>query len=241
MDLEEPLMSETESRKKGNTLFPVFIKLEKLNLLLVGGGNVALEKLGALLTNSPAAHIRLVAKEISAEVRDVLRTHDIPYEEREFRTADLGKTDLVVIAVRGTETSSAIYAACREKGILTNVADTPELCDFYLSSVVQKGNLKIAISTNGKSPTIAKRIKEVLNDSIPGEMESVLENMERIRGTLAGDFSAKVKQLNKITSNLTAKNTNSKLKKKRYVILTAIFTALILLIAGYLAGRSLPA
>jgi siroheme synthase-like protein len=58
---------------------------------------------------------------------------------------------------------------------LVNVADTPDQCDFYLSSIVQKGNLKIAISTNGKSPTVAKRIKEVLHDAIPGELNESIE------------------------------------------------------------------
>jgi siroheme synthase-like protein len=85
---------------------------------------------------------------------------------------------------------------------LINVADKPELCDFYLGSIVQKGNLKIAISTNGKSPTIAKRLKEVLNEGLPGELDTTLEQMSRLRNTLKGDFAEKVKTLNEITSVL---------------------------------------
>jgi len=85
---------------------------------------------------------------------------------------------------------------------LVNAADKPDLCDFYLSSVVQKGDLKIAISTNGKSPTIAKRIKEVLNDSLPAEIDELLSNMQQVRNKLSGDFAEKVKQLNEITKGL---------------------------------------
>ena len=81
----------------------------------------------------------------------------------------------------------------KEKGILVNVADTPDLCDFYLGSIVQKGNLKIAISTNGKSPTAAKRIKEVLHDALPGELDEVIENLHKVRNKLNGNFEYKVK------------------------------------------------
>jgi siroheme synthase-like protein len=88
---------------------------------------------------------------------------------------------------------------------LVNVADKPELCDFYLGSIVQKGNLKIAISTNGKSPTIAKRIKEVLNETLPEEIDNLLDNMQNIRNKIKGDFTEKVKQLNEITKKLSQK------------------------------------
>ncbi len=87
-----------------------------------------------------------------------------------------------------------------------NVADTPELCDFYLGSIVDKGNLKIAISTNGKSPTIAKRMKEQLNELIPDEIEGVIQNMHSIRQDLKGDFAEKVRQLDDLTKLLSAKH-----------------------------------
>jgi siroheme synthase-like protein len=89
---------------------------------------------------------------------------------------------------------------------LINVADTPELCDFYLGSIVQKGHLKIAISTNGKSPTIAKRIKQVLQEAIPDSLNEVLDKLQIIRDRLKGDFSEKVKQLNQITEVLVKKD-----------------------------------
>ncbi|HLZ88335.1 MAG TPA: TSUP family transporter, partial [Puia sp.] len=101
--------------------------------------------------------------------------------------------------------SETVARDAKEQGILLNVADTPDLCDFYLSSVVRKGNLKIAISTNGKSPTIAKRLKEELGGMIPDEMESVLNNMQTIRQRLNGDFPEKVRKLNELTKVLVAK------------------------------------
>ena len=95
----------------------------------------------------------------------------------------------------------------RERRIITNVADTPDFCDFYLGSVVKKGSLKLAISTNGKSPTLAKRSREVLEDAFPDELEEVFDNLREIRKILTGDFTEKVQRLNAITSVL--KNDNS--------------------------------
>ena len=85
--------------------------------------------------------------------------------------------DIVILATDNPSLHETIKKLAEEKGILVNVADTPDLCDFYLGSIVQKGNLKIAISTNGKSPTAAKRIKEVLHHALPGELDEVIENL----------------------------------------------------------------
>jgi len=217
----------------GNPLFPIFVKLHNLNLLLVGGGYVALEKLGALLANSPKANIRLVATEISPDVMSVLETHHIPYLVRPFEAADLEGMDLAIVAINDSEISSRIASVCKEKKVLTNVADKPELCDFYLGSIVQKGNLKIAISTNGKSPTIAKRIKEVLNETIPEEMDELLNNMQRIRNSLKGDFNDKVKRLNDITSVMTAEKKKQSAFRKFIYLLSLIIAVIFLVLAGY--------
>ncbi|MGV3706805.1 MAG: precorrin-2 dehydrogenase/sirohydrochlorin ferrochelatase family protein [Arcticibacter sp.] len=217
----------------GNPLFPIFVKLHNLNLLLVGGGYVALEKLGALLANSPEANIRLVAPEISPDVMSVLETHHIPYLVRPFEASDLEGIDLAIVAINDSEISSRIASVCKEKKVLTNVADKPELCDFYLGSIVQKGNLKIAISTNGKSPTIAKRIKEVLNETIPEEMDELLNNMQRIRNSLKGDFNDKVKRLNDITSVMTAEKKKQSAFRKFIYLLSLIIAVIFLVLAGY--------
>lgn len=191
-----------KSLKNGNNLFPVFFKLEQLQLLVVGGGHVGLEKLTAVLTNSPATNIRLVAKEISDEVREFVKDHsNVKLIEREFRPYDLEDIELVIVGIDDTRTSELIRDMAKVRGLLVNVADKPELCDFYLGSVVKKGDLKIAISTNGKSPTVAKRIKEYLNESIPESIDEVLQNMNKIREKLHGNFDFKVRTLNSITKD----------------------------------------
>jgi siroheme synthase-like protein len=189
-----------------NNLFPVFLKLETLRLLIIGGGHVALEKLNAVLQNAPATSIRLIATEISEAVKQLAAKHEnIELAERAYSPSDLYDCDIIIAAVNDKIASQQIWLDAKKTNKLINVADKPELCDFYLSSIVKKGNLKIAISTNGKSPTIAKRIKETLNEAMPDEIDAVLDNMETIRENITGDFSQKVSKLNDITKILAAK------------------------------------
>ncbi|MDR3025443.1 TSUP family transporter [Chryseobacterium sp.] len=184
-----------------NSLYPIFLKLENLSLLIIGGGKVALEKLESVLGNSRDTSIKLVAKEIIPEVRILedefpnLIIHERAYNEHDFNDADLA-----IIAVNDIELAGEIREKAQQKNVLVNIADKPDLCDFYLGSIVKKGSLKIAISTNGKSPTIAKRLRETFTEVIPDEMDHVLDNMQHIRNKLTGDFDYKVKELNKITT-----------------------------------------
>jgi len=190
-----------------NRLFPIFLKLEDLSVLIVGGGYVGAEKLQAVASNSPAAKITLIAITISDEVKALAKQcPNIQLIEKAYDSNDIAENDIVIAAINDTAISRQIVSDAKSKKILVNAADKPGLCDFYLSSVVQKGNLKIAISTNGKSPTIAKRIKEVLNDSLPDEIDDLLDNMRNIRNRLSGDFTEKVKQLNELTQSLAQKN-----------------------------------
>ncbi len=200
----------------GNSLFPVFLKLNNKEVLIIGGGNVAHEKLNALLQNSPDIHhISIVAKSFSDKVKKMAPQYPvISLIEKSFESNDLDQADMIISAVNDKETSTYIYTAAKQKNKLINVADKPELCDFYLSSVVKKGNLKIAISTNGKSPTIAKRIKEVLNQSLPEELDELLDNMHILRSKLDGDFKAKVHKLNTITRGLVSDADNGKQWRK---------------------------
>jgi hypothetical protein len=123
-------------------------------------------------------------------------------KQKSFDVTDLENIDIVFAATNNNILNEEIRVVTHEKGLLINVADKPDLCDFYLGSIVQKGDLKIAISTNGKSPTIAKRLKQILNEGLPAELDETLQNMSALRQTLNGDFSAKVKKLNKVTQSL---------------------------------------
>lgn len=202
-----------QTQNDGNTLFPVFLKLEHLNLLIVGGGNVALEKLEAVLKNSPRTPITLVAPEVKGEIWKLNEARaNINVVRRKFWDADLEGHDIVLLATDDRSLHEKIIGLTKEKNILTNVADTPDLCDFYLGSVVKKGDLKIAISTNGKSPTLAKRIKEDLNAAIPESITELLSNMHSIRQRMVGDFKEKVRLLNGITQAWLSHNKTEHLR-----------------------------
>ena len=99
--------------------------------------------------------------------------------ERAFRRRDLRDRDLVFLATNDRALHERIKKITRRRRIMTNVADTPDLCDFYLSSVVKKGDLKIAISSNGKSPTLTKRIREYLEVAIPDDVQTLLRQPQR--------------------------------------------------------------
>ncbi|WP_278551511.1 TSUP family transporter [Elizabethkingia bruuniana] len=189
-----------------NSLYPIFVKLETLSLLIIGGGRVALEKLDSVLTNAPQTSVKLVAKEIIPEVRALQEEYkNLILEQRAYTYADFDTADLVIAAVNDLVVAEQIRNDAHVKGVLVNIADKPELCDFYLGSIVRKGELKIAISTNGKSPTIAKRLREILTETIPDEVDEVLDNMQNIRQQLKGDFEYKVHELNRLTTEYLSK------------------------------------
>jgi siroheme synthase-like protein len=198
----------------GNRLFPVFLKLEDLQVLIVGGGKVAEEKLNAILNNSPKASIRIISKSFSPSLRKLANHRTIELITKSFEPEDLEWANIVFSAVNDVKTSKRIQASAKQHRILHNAADKPEFCDFYLGSVVQKGNLKIGISTNGKSPTIAKRLKEILDEALPHEIDGILGRLSEIRATLRGNLTEKIHHLNAITSILTPERPG-RMKKTR--------------------------
>lgn len=187
----------------GNLLFPIFLRMDKLRILVVGGGMVGLEKVGAILKNSPNANVTLIAPEIRDEIIEISKTDfNINLIYKEFSPEYLSNFDLVIAATNIKSLNSFVKCEAKMRRILVNVADTPDDCDFYLGSIVKKGDLKLAISTNGKSPTFAKRFREVMEDILPESIQSILDNLSSIREKMKGDFNDKVEKLNELTSIL---------------------------------------
>lgn len=187
---------------KANELYPIFLKVHQLQVLIVGGGNVALEKLSFLLKSSPNAKVQLIAPEIREEVRDLAAKHQVELVEKNYQSEDVKGKDLVIATTDKEAVNIEVYRDCKAQHILVNVADTPAYCDFYLGGIVTKGNVKIAISTNGKSPTTAKRLRQFFEEVIPEDINLLVENLNKYRKTIKGGFEKKVKTLNKITESL---------------------------------------
>lgn len=199
-----------------NELYPIFLKVHQLETLLVGAGFVGLEKLTFLLKSSPHATVTVVSVEISDEIREIARDNPrIRLVQDAYHPRYLEQKHLVIAATNFPEVNKTIYRDAKERYLLVNVADTPEYCDFYLGGIVTKGNVKIAISTNGKSPTTAKRLRQLLEETIPEDINEMVENINKYRDTLKGDFEYKVEALNKLTEGLIKKHKKNDQHEKR--------------------------
>ncbi|MGH9737722.1 MAG: precorrin-2 dehydrogenase/sirohydrochlorin ferrochelatase family protein [Candidatus Acidiferrales bacterium] len=139
-------------------LFPAFLKLAGRSCLVVGAGRVAEEKISGLLLTG--AGIRVVAPKATPRIRAWARLKKIRLVSRPFRASDLSGAFLVVAATSSPALHAAIHAQARHRGVLCNVVDDPDHCDFYYGAVVRRGALQIAISTEGHSPALAQRLKK---------------------------------------------------------------------------------
>ena len=189
-----------------NELYPVFLKLHNLSVLIVGGGNVGLEKLSFLLKSSPNANVEVVATRFLPELVTLAETHpSVKLTQKKFRKKMLKKRHMVIACTDDLKVNKRVYELSRKRYLICNIADTPDLCDYYLGGIVTKGNLKIAISTNGKSPTTAKRLREFFEEVIPEDINTMVQNLNDYRSTLKGDFEDKVQKMNEITASLKNK------------------------------------
>lgn len=190
-----------------NNLYPIFIKLDQVQTLIVGGGNVGLEKVNFILRQSPQAKIKIVSKEFHPKIILLaIKNKNIKLFEREFNYSDLENIKLLILATNNKKFNFEIYLEAKKQNILTNVVDNPPLCDFYTSAVLKKGPVKIAISSNGVSPTLAKRLRDIIEDVIPDEVELSAKALNKIRKNIKGDLANKIDVLNRVTELLSVKN-----------------------------------
>lgn len=188
-----------------NQLYPIFLKANQLDILLIGAGNVGLEKLTFLLKSSEDANVTIVAQEFSNEVIQLATQYNLKTKKKLVEMSDLENRSVIICATNDHDLHVRIAHWCQKSKTLVNVADTPELCDFYMGGIVTKGNVKIGISTNGRSPTLAKRLRQFLEEVLPEEVDELSENLNAFRKQLKGDFSEKVNKLNVLTKELIKK------------------------------------
>ncbi|VAV85407.1 Precorrin-2 oxidase @ Sirohydrochlorin ferrochelatase activity of CysG [hydrothermal vent metagenome] len=188
-----------------NELYPIFLKVSDLEVLIVGGGKVGLEKLTFLLKSSPHAKVTLVAKKILPELINLASDHTVKIVKKPYSKSILLGKHIVIAATDELDVNIQIHKDCKSRNILVNVADNPNYCDFYMGGIVTKGNLKLAISTNGKSPTMAKRLRQFFEEVLPDDVNALVENLNKYRQSIHGNFEEKVKKLNDLTSNMIKK------------------------------------
>ena len=188
-----------------NELYPVFLKVSNLQILIVGGGNVALEKLTFLLKSSPNAQVEMVSPMFRDETIALANTFNIKMNVAPYDASFLKEKHIAIATTDNVPVNEQVYHDCRERQILVNVADNPPFCDFYMGGIVTKGNVKVAISTNGQSPTTAKRLRQFFEDVIPENIDDLVKNLNEYRKTIKGDFEEKVETLNEFTKGLVNK------------------------------------
>lgn len=188
-----------------NELYPIFLKVNELEVLIVGGGFVALEKCSFLLKSSPNAKVTIVAPFFREETKELAAKYPVKMILDSYQKSYLENKQLVIATTDNLDVNIQVYHDCKAKNILVNVADNPPYCDFYMGGIVTKGNVKIAISTNGKSPTTAKRLRQFFEEVIPDNIDDFVKNLNEYRKTLKGNFEEKVEKLNEFTKSLIEK------------------------------------
>ncbi|WP_417800923.1 precorrin-2 dehydrogenase/sirohydrochlorin ferrochelatase family protein [Tenacibaculum sp.] len=185
-----------------NNLYPIFLKTASLEVLIVGGGFVAEEKLRFLLKSSPDAEVTMVAPFFREETIAMAQKGKVTRITDSYNDTYLQGKYLVIATTDVPEVNIQVYKDCRNQNKLVNVADNPPYCDFYMGGIVTKGNVKVAISTNGKSPTTAKRLRQFFEEVIPEDINQLVQNLNSYRKTIKGNFEHKVETLNKLTESL---------------------------------------
>lgn len=162
------------------SLFPMFVKLRGRRCVVVGAGRVAAGKASGLLRHG--AQVTVVAPRASAWVQARQRAGKLVWRKRQFRAGDVQRSFLVVAATDSAEVNAAVFRACARRGVLCNVVDDAEHCDFFYPAVVERGALQIAISTGGRSPALARRLRRELQQQFGPEYGAWVEQVARARG-----------------------------------------------------------
>ena len=160
-------------------MFPIFLKLAGRRCLVVGAGTIAEPKIDSLLR--AGANLEVVAPEALPSIQSDATANRFTWRPREFSTEDLDDVFLVVTATNVKAVNQAVAQAARERNILCNSVDDPPDCDFFYASVVRRGDLQIAISTAGKSPALAQRLREEIEALLPMDTGRWLDRLGQLR------------------------------------------------------------
>jgi len=161
------------------SLLPIFVNLENRRVLLVGAGNVALEKIGSLLKTG--LRLRVVAPRVLPEVHRLASEGKLELTERAFEPEDLDGSFLVITATDSPEVNHAVYREAVARNILCNSVDDIPNCDFFFGSLVSRGDLQIAISTAGESPALAQRLRREIDEQLPHDIGQWLAKIGELR------------------------------------------------------------
>jgi siroheme synthase-like protein len=176
------------------SLLPIFVKLQNRLVVVVGGGAIAQGKIEGLF--AAEGRVRVVAPQVTPAIAQWISQGKVEWQAKTFAPSDLEGAFLVIAATSAPGVNEAVFTEADARRILCNAVDDIEHCHFYYGSVVQRGDLQIAISTNGKSPALAQRLRLLLEKQFGPEYELWLEWLGAARELLrAGDNSVDSKKV----------------------------------------------
>jgi len=162
--------------------FPAFLQLNDKKVLLLGGGNIAFEKLNRLLDFTH--DIKVVSLDFNKSMQALINEEDLSYECRAYQTGDIQEYSIVIIAVDDIALQAEIFEESKAYKCLCNAVDSVDYCDFIFPSYIKEGDLTVAISTSGTSPAFAKHFKRYLKALLPTTLSSFLQEMKALRSQL---------------------------------------------------------
>jgi precorrin-2 dehydrogenase/sirohydrochlorin ferrochelatase len=164
------------------SLFPAMLKLEKRKCVVVGAGRIAADKVAGLLQHG--ADVVVISPRADSRIRSLARARRLVWRRRRFSARDVVGALLVVAATNSSLANEAVFRACRACGVFCNVVDDAERCDFFYPAVVRRGPLQIAISTSGRSPALAARLRRELEQQFGPEWGAWVERVGQARREL---------------------------------------------------------
>ena len=159
--------------------YPVFLDIFGKSCAVVGGGEVAYRKAQRLL--QCGARVRVIARILSPDLEDLKARGEITHIDEQYAPEHLTSSFMVIGATDSREVNEQIFRDARTQNILVNIVDEPERCDFILPSIVERGDLAVAVSTGGKSPALARHLRQELEGIFGTEYETYLKIMGEIR------------------------------------------------------------
>lgn len=189
-------------------LFPIFLKLNGRNALVVGGGKMAAVRVKQLI--SAGARVTVVSLKVGSEIERLAKAKSVVLLCHGFKRTDLSRRYYIVIAATDDpNTQKAVFEAAERLGILCNVVDMPESCNFYMPAIVHRGDLKIAISTSGRSPALAGKLRQYLEEAVPENAADLTQIVGRLRSKLRlevpGDLATQKKLVDEFVERVLKK------------------------------------
>ncbi|MBD3288183.1 bifunctional precorrin-2 dehydrogenase/sirohydrochlorin ferrochelatase [candidate division KSB1 bacterium] len=188
-----------------NTLYPIYLKLLKKHCLVIGGGTIAFRKVEALLASE--ADVTVISPDLCPSLRELVDQGICKYISRKYRRGDLNGSFLVIAATNDPDANRQIWEEANDLNLLVNIVDVPDVCNFYVPSVVRNGDLAIAISTNGKAPYLAKRIRQRLEQDqfshkISEKIFSIDKKRNELKSSYPNDIQKREAEIKKFINNL---------------------------------------